>query len=140
MADLTTTPVLSVHATYNSRLSDFAQKDGQLIFIQDKHTIALDFGGSRRVYRQIEELATEEARTSLLAPVAGLYYFVIETSVLWTYLDGWIQITTPPSNLTAVEEAAKDYADEIGSRVTGSVDADGNYIIMFNENFGWTVE
>lgn len=39
-----------------------------------------------------------------------------------------------------VEQTAKTYADEVGSRVTGSVDSDGNYVVMFNDNFEWTAE
>lgn len=96
MADLTTKPVLSVCATVGSKLPNLVIKDGQLIFVQDKHKIALDFGGKRVFYNQIEELATEATRTSMLAPVAGLFYFVIETAVLWTYRDKWVQLTTPP--------------------------------------------
>ena len=42
MADLTTYPVLSVCATVGSKLPDLAIKDGQLIFVQDKHKIAFD--------------------------------------------------------------------------------------------------
>lgn len=99
MADLTTKPVLSVCATVGSKLPNLVIKDGQLIFVQDKHKIALDFGGKRVFYNQIEELATESARTSILAPVAGLFYFVIETAVLWTYRDKWVQITTPPKEV-----------------------------------------
>lgn len=140
MADLATTPILSVHATVHSKLSDFALKDGQLIFVQDKQMIALDFGGKRKFYNQIEELATEEARTSLLAPVTGRYYYVMDPPVLWRYQEtGWVQITTPPDDLSAVEQAAKEYADTLSKRVNGSMDEDGNFIIMFDETF-WTVE
>ena len=99
MADLTTKSILSACATVGSRLPDLVIKDGQLIFVQDKHKIALDFGGKRTFYNQIEELATEGARTSMLAPVTGLFYFVIETAVLWTYRDKWVQITTPPKEI-----------------------------------------
>lgn len=99
MADLTTKPVLSVCATVGSKLPNLVIKDGQLIFVRDKHKIALDFGGKRNFFNQIEELATDAARTSMLAPVAGLFYFVIETAVLWTYRDGWVQITTPPKEV-----------------------------------------
>lgn len=99
MADLTTKPVLSACATVGSKLPDLVIKNGQLIFVQDKHKIALDFGGKRTFYNQIEELATEGSRTSLLAPVAGIFYFVIETAVLWTYKDKWIQITAPPKEV-----------------------------------------
>lgn len=99
MADLTTKPVLSVCATVGSKLPDLVIKDAQLIFVQDKHKIALDFGGKRTFYNCIEELATDGARVSMLAPVTGLFYFVIETAVLWTYQNKWIQITTPPKDI-----------------------------------------
>lgn len=136
MADSTTTAVLSVTATVNSKLANLPVEDGQLIFVQDKQTIALDFGGKRKFYTQVEELATEENRTSLLAPVTGRYYYVMDPPVLWCYQEnGWVQITTPPEDLTAVEKAAKDYADTLSKRVTGSVDDDGNFIIMFDELF-----
>jgi hypothetical protein len=99
MADLTTKPVLSVCATVGSKLTNLSIKDGQLIFVKDKHRIALDLGGKRTFYNQIEELATEAARTSILAPVTGLFYFVIETAVFWTYTDKWVQLTTPPKEV-----------------------------------------
>lgn len=147
MADLTKAPVLSAIATVNSKLPDLSVKDGQMIFVQDKNTIALDFGGERRLYKQIDELATESVRTSMLAPVTGRYYFVIETSSLWTYRDGWVQITSTPEDIkgyatskanTALEDA-KAYADEIGKRVTGSIDDNGDLVITFGDQF-WTAE
>lgn len=147
MADSTKAPVLLPIATVNSKLSDLSIKDGQLIFVQDKNMIALDFGGERRLYKQIEELATESVRTSMLAPVTGRYYFVIETNSLWTYRNGWVQITSTPEDIksyatskasTALEDA-KTYADEIGKRVTGSIDNDGNIVITFNDQM-WAAE
>ena len=156
MADLTAKPVLSAIATVNSKLSDLSVKDGQLIFVQDKNTIALDFGGKRRLYKQIEEIATEEARASMLAPVNGRYYFVMDPPVLWTYQDRWVQITMAPKDIkdyadsiaanAAVDATskansalkdAKAYADEIGKRVTGAIDEDGNIVITFDEQL-WT--
>lgn len=98
MADSTVTPILSVCTTVGSKVSDVEIKDGQLIFIRDKREIALDYDGKRVFYNQIIELATESARTSILAPVAGSYYFVIDPGVLWTYQTEWIQITTPPGS------------------------------------------
>lgn len=102
MADLTSHPILSVCATVGSRLSDLVIKDGQLIFVQDKHKIALDYNGKRVFYNQIVELETESTRTSILAPVTGQYYFVIETAVLWIYQNKWIRITTPPEEIVFI--------------------------------------
>ena len=101
MADtnLITNHVLSVCATTGERVKDLTIKNGQLIFVQDKHRIAFDFNDKRRFYNQIEELETDAERTSLLAPVSGMYYFVIETAVLWTYQSGWIQITSRPEEI-----------------------------------------
>ena len=43
----------------------------------------------------------------------------------------------PSSEISAIEQSAKDYtdsaADEIGSHVTGTIDDDGNVIIIFDE-------
>ena len=64
MADTQT--VLSVIGTMKSRLPDISIKDGQLIFIQDVSTIALDLHGKRNFFNQIVELSTDEQRQSLL--------------------------------------------------------------------------
>lgn len=103
MADVVTTKtVLSVCATVASKLPDLAIKNGNLIFVQDKHRIAFDFNDKRVFYNQIEELATEADRKAILAPVAGYYYFVIETAVLWTYQNGWVQLTTQPEEIVFI--------------------------------------
>lgn len=105
MADLTNDTILSTYTTVGSKVGDLDVEDGRLIFVRDKHMIALDFDGKRTFYTQIEELATDGARTALLAPVAGLFYFVVETGVLWTYRNGWVQLTMTPNNI-------KTYIDE----------------------------
>ena len=129
MADLTTKTVLSVCATVGSRLSDLAITDGQLIFVRDKHKIALDYGGKRTFYNQIEELATDAARTSMLAPVVGLFYFVIETATFWTYKDSWIQLTTPPKEILFVGTELP----ELGVSKTLYVDTDNKEISVWDE-------
>lgn len=101
MAD-TITPILSVVATSASRLSDLSIKNGQLVFIKDKQYIALDIDNKRVFYNQIISLKTDEERQSILAPIKGLFYFVVSTAVLWTYEDGWIQITTPPNEVVFI--------------------------------------
>ena len=94
--------ILSVCATTASRLPDLSIKNGQLIFIQDKHRIAFDFGDKRKFYNQIEELATEEERIALEEPVSGSYYFVIDKAVFWTYQNEWIQLTTSPEEIVFI--------------------------------------
>ena len=92
-------PILSVISTTASRLPDLAIKDGQLIFVKDTQKVALDIGSRRTFYNQINILQTESERQSWLAPISGLFYFVLETNILWTYQMGWVQITTPPTQI-----------------------------------------
>lgn len=132
MADTSTKPVLAVYATVGSRLSNLAISDGQMIFVRDKHKIALDFGGKRVFYNQIEELATEQERLSLLAPVTGSYYFVIDTAVLWTYHDGWVQITTPPRDIVFIGTVLP----ELGSANTLYVDTANREVSVWDETSG----
>ena len=98
MADTVNSAQLSVVATTSSRLSDLVIKNGQLIFVQDKCRIALDFNGKRTFYNQITELDTDYDRVSLSSPLNG-YYFVIETAVLWSYQNEWIQLTSQPEEV-----------------------------------------
>ncbi len=143
MADstLNTYPVLSVCATIGERVKELTIKNGQLIFVQDKHRIALDFNEKRVFYNQIEELNTENDRVLLLAPISGMYYFVIETAVLWTYRNGWIQVTSIPEEIVSIGTELP----ELGSAKTLYVnkttkeisvwDADSNqYIVVADKN------
>lgn len=134
MAD-TTKAILSVCATIGSKLSDLAIKDGQLIFVQDKHKVALDFNGKRIFYNQIEEVATEAARLAILAPVSGMYYFVIDSAVLWTYQGKWIQITTPPEEVVFIGTELP----ELGSNKTLYVDKSGGISIWNDESKEYVV-
>lgn len=112
-------PILSVCATLGERVRELPIKNGQLIFVQDKHRIAFDLNGKRRFYNHIEELSSEFDRRSILAPVAGMYYFVIETAVLWTYQDKWIQITSRPEDIVFIGTEMP----ELGKAQTLYVDA-----------------
>lgn len=94
--------VLSVIGTVKSRLPDLSIKNGQLIFVQDGNTIALDFNGKRKFYNEIIQIDTEEQREEILAPIQGAFYFVINTAILWTYQSDWIQITTQPKDVVFV--------------------------------------
>lgn len=148
MTDTTTHPILSVCATVGSRLSELTIKNGQLIFIQDKHRIALDYGDKRVFYNQIIELETEQARKSLLAPVTGSYYFVIDTAVFWSYQEsGWIQITTPPqeivfigTELPELGSAKTLYVDKVNKEISIWDDVTSQYIVVANNTIEMTAE
>lgn len=147
MAELTTKTVLSVCATIGSKLSDLTIQDGQLIFVRDKHKIALDFGGKRTFYNQIEELTTEGARTSMLAPIVGLFYFVIETATLWTYRDRWIQLTTPPKEVVFVGTELPElgvtktiYVDTAKREISVWDTASSSYIVVADKTAELTAE
>lgn len=125
--------ILSVIATNASKLSDLAIKNGQMIYVQDKHKIAFDFDDKRVFYNEIRELATEAGRKSLLAPVAGAFYFVIDTAMLWTYRDGgWVRITTPPEDIVCIGVSLP----EIGSAKTLYVNTVQRAISVWDESTG----
>ena len=147
MADLTTTPILSVCATIGSKLSDLPLKNGQLIFIQDKHKIAFDYNDKRVFYNQIEELATEQDRVSILAPVTGFFYFVIDTAVLWTYRDKWIQLTTPPKEVIFIGVELPElgvsktiYVDTARKEISVWDESSSEYIVVADKTIEMSVE
>lgn len=95
-----TSTILSVVATVKNRLPDIGIQNGQLIFVHDSQTIALDYNGKRKFYNQIVELATDQQRKDMLAPIIGTFYFVMDTATLWCFQqNGWIQITYPPKEI-----------------------------------------
>lgn len=147
MAESTIRPVLSIYSTVGSKVSDLAINNGQLIFVRDKKKIALDFDGKRTFYNQIEELVTDSARKSMLAPVTGSYYFVIETGVLWTFQNGWVQITTPPQEIVHIganlPEAGSDktlYVDTANCKISVWSNVSGNYITVADKTVEITAD
>lgn len=128
MADKTKT-ILSLCATTSSRLSELTIKNGQLIFVQDLQRIAMDFNGKRKFYNQIEELQTDAERASMESPVNGLFYFVIETAVLWRYYNEWIQITTTPDEIVFIGTELP----ELGQPQTLYVDKEDREISVWDE-------
>lgn len=132
MADTTNTnPILSLCVTVASKLTNLTIKDGQLIFVKDKQRLALDFNGKRTFYNQIEELSSEVERQALLAPVSGLYYFVLDTAVLWRYQDKWIQITSQPEDIVFI---GTDEVPEIGNAKTLYVNKVDKVISVWDED------
>lgn len=133
MADTMRT-LLSICVTSGNRLSDLIIKDGQMIFVKDKHRIAFDFGGKRTFFNQIQEIATEEERVNLV-PENGVYYFIIDTAVLWTYQDNWIQLTTPPKEYLFIGVELP----ELGSKNVLYVNKNGGISIWDNESSKYVI-
>ena len=123
-------PIMSVVATTASRLPDLSIKNGQLIFVKDSQKVALDFNDKRTFYNQIVVLQTEHERTSLLAPISGLFYFVIDTAVLWHYEQSWIQITTSPHEIVYIGVSLP----ELGNASTLYVDTVLNNVSIWNDD------
>lgn len=111
MADMNTILTVVV-ADVESKLSDFAIKDKQLIFLKEKRKIALDFNGKRTFYNQIEILQTDNERQTLKDPEVGLFYFVIGTATLWFYNSEWICITSPPQEIVFMGETLPELGSE----------------------------
>lgn len=97
-----------------SKLSDLAIGHQQIIFIEDKRKIALDFEGKRTFYNHIEVLQTENERKELTTPKSGLFYFVVDTATIWFYDEKWISVTTPPEEIVFIGTSLP----ELGSKNT----------------------
>lgn len=95
-------PILSAIGTVASKLPDLSIKNGQLIFIQDSQKIALDFNDKRVFYNQVVILQKESDREAILSPINELFYFVVDTAVLWMYHNEWVQITSQPENIVFI--------------------------------------
>lgn len=92
MSDTTYT-LLSIVTTTNGNLSNLSITNGQLILVRDSRKLYFDYDDKRVAYGPIVDLATEAERTSILAPVTGSFYYVVETNILWTYRGSWVKIT-----------------------------------------------
>ena len=101
-----------VVADQSSKLADFAIGHQQIIFLQDKRKIALDYNGKRTFYNQIEILQTDSERQELSDPIHGHFYFIIGTAMLWFYDSKWIRITTPPKEVVFIGTVLPELGSE----------------------------
>ena len=99
-------------ADHASKLSDLAIGHKQIIFIEDKRKIALDFEGKRTFYNHVEVLKTENERKELATPESGLFYFVIGTATLWFYNEKWIRVTAPPEEIVFIGTSLPELGSE----------------------------
>lgn len=102
MADVEKQITKLIVADQASKLSDLAIGHQQIIFIEDKRKIALDFDGKRTFYNHVEVLKTENERKELTTPESGLFYFVIGTATIWFYDGKWIRVTAPPEEIVFI--------------------------------------
>lgn len=116
--------IVKFYYTVNSKLAELPIVDGQVIFVSDTKKFYLDMNGLRLGYSDIQVLATDNDRTSMLAPVEG-FYFVDDTNVLWRYKGGWKQVT--PDNVTPIVFAEFEDFPPTGKENTLYVTNDATY-------------
>lgn len=116
--------IVKFYYTINSKLSSLPIVDGQIIFVSDTKKFYLDMNGLRLGYSDIQVLAAESDRTSILAPTEG-FYFVDETNVLWRYKGGWKQVT--PTNTAPVIFLEYEDFPPTGKENTLYVTSDATY-------------
>ena len=122
-----------VVADQSSKLSDFAIGDKQIIFLQDKKKLALDYNGKRTFYNQIEILQTDNERVSLEDPIYGYFYFVIGTGSLWFYEDKWSPITSSPKEIIFIGDVLPEIGIE--NTIYRNKEEDNEYVAIWdNEN------
>lgn len=138
VADSSASKGLKVIATSSSRIRDLVIRDNQLIFIRDLGRIAFDSQGKRTFYNQIVEIECEADRLALVNPISG-YYFVIGSSVLYHYKDGWTQITERPQEILFVGvefpelgQEGKLYVDKDDREISVWDDETDAYITVAN--------
>jgi len=92
---------INFYRTSAEKVSDINISKGNLIFVEDEHTIYLDNDNERVAYQQIMYLQTDEQRVDMTSRLVTGFYFVLSTNILWR-LDRdkhWIQITETPEQL-----------------------------------------
>lgn len=141
MADANKTVMSVVITGQNSKLSDFAIGDRQLIFVSDKRKIALDFNGKRTFYNQIESLTTESERKALEDPVEGLFYFVQNPISLWVYTNAeWHNIATASNDAVFIGDLIPEtgienklYVNKLNKEISIWDTESNDYIVVANK-------
>lgn len=136
MADLVVTnnPVSVIVTTY-SNLGTLPPKDGQMILVKDKGMSVFDYDGKRTFYHDIEIINSEANRKAMLAPIDKKFYFVLDTAILWVYIDNaWKQLTHNPEEilyigitLPEIGEVGRLYVDRSNKRMAVWNDTTNKY-------------
>ena len=143
---------LSFLATTASKIDELPIVNGQFILIKDINTIAVDMNDKRTKYEQIITLASDSDRFSILAPVNGVFYFVVETNSLWKYDQGWKMICSAQSAIPTggsngqilKKKSDSDYdvewQDDTGGSVGVEYDAEKQAIVFENGGGEGTID
>lgn len=125
---------LSFLATTASKIDELPIVNGQFILIKDTNTIAVDMNDKRTKYEQIITLASDSDRSSILAPVNGVFYFVVETNSLWKYDQGWKMICSAQSLVPAGGSSGQVLTKQSDTNgdVTGAESAVDGHIAIFD--------
>lgn len=111
--------------TTSAKMNDLPVEDGQIIFVPDMATIAMDMYGQRFYYQNIKTFETEAERASLAFPNVGFYY-VEETESIWRWNQRWAKISSS-SNSSVVEAEKKEDFPQEGTNNTLYYTDDGIY-------------
>ena len=91
--------------TTSAKMNDLPVEDGQIIFVPELSTIAMDLYGQRFYYQMIKSFDTDAQRIATPFPIIG-FYWVEETETLWRWNQRWTKVSS--SNDSSVVEAEKE--------------------------------
>lgn len=98
----TTRPSMKFITTTSDKLASISVVAGQLIFCSDTRVIYLDTN-KRNTYQAVINVIDDETRQAIEHPLEG-YYYVRTENTLWSYFNGWAQITGKDSSLIFADE------------------------------------
>lgn len=99
---------LRLFDTISSKLDSLSIAGGQLIVTKDTSKLYIDMDGFGRItITDWIDLETEDDRTSLLAPLAGKFYYVIQTNTVYRFINSnWIPINQ--MNIQEIVDAVRE--------------------------------
>ena len=130
--------------TNKNMLDSISIKDGQLIFIEDKKTVALDNGGKRVMYTGVIEVASDVDRLAVTDGIDGTMYYVRSTSELWMYMrTNWLPLITAKTDPTYIGGALPEtgiegviYVNKIMKTISVWDDGIRDYVVVGNTGLG----
>lgn len=105
---------LRLFDTISSKLASLNVVGGQLIVTKDTSRLYIDMDGFGRItITDWIDLETEDDRTTLLAPVSGKFYYVIQTNTIYRFIDNhWVPINQMDMQ-TIMNAVRSDLSEEL---------------------------